>query len=134
MFLPSVHAEPDTEVLLQFIWENQLGILITGLSFSQQDFLQCTHVPFVLELPEQPGKAEPCLRAHIAKQRLLPPNPKTELWSPTRMMGQKFVVLDGSCHIPIKSATVPQYGATLSPLRPYTLSRSHRTGGHWLRA
>lgn len=68
MFLPSVHSEPDTEVLLQFIRENPLGILITGMKSSQQDFLQCTHVSFVLDLPEQSGKPEPYLRAHIAKQ------------------------------------------------------------------
>jgi transcriptional regulator len=68
MFLPSVHAETDTEVLLQFIRENPLGILITGLSSSQQDFLQCTHVPFVLDSPEETDNNESQLRAHIAKQ------------------------------------------------------------------
>ncbi|KAJ5103598.1 hypothetical protein N7532_004127 [Penicillium argentinense] len=68
MFLPSVHAETDKEVLLQFIKENPLGILITGQNSSQVDFLQCTHVPCVLDLPEEYGGAEPRLRAHIAKQ------------------------------------------------------------------
>ncbi|PWY77318.1 transcriptional regulator [Aspergillus sclerotioniger CBS 115572] len=66
MFIPSVHNEPDREVLLQFIKENPLGILITGIDSSQQDFLQCTHVPFVLDQPED--SKPPCLRAHIAKQ------------------------------------------------------------------
>lgn len=67
MFLPAAHAEPDTEVLLQFIKENPLGILITGLNSSSQDFLQCTHVPWVLDLPEKSD--EPThIRAHIAKQ------------------------------------------------------------------
>ncbi|KAK9489145.1 putative FMN-binding domain-containing protein [Lipomyces doorenjongii] len=69
MFLPAVHAETDTAVLLQFIRENPL-ILITGISSSQQDFLQCSHVPFVLDLPDESGDAGPQgrLRAHIAKQ------------------------------------------------------------------
>ncbi|KAK9234647.1 putative FMN-binding domain-containing protein [Lipomyces kononenkoae] len=70
MFLPAVHAETDTAVLLQFIRENPLGILITGISSSEQDFLQCSHVPFVLDLPDESGDAGPQgrLRAHIAKQ------------------------------------------------------------------
>ncbi|KAJ5609784.1 transcriptional regulator [Penicillium herquei] len=68
MFLPSVHAETDTEVLLQFIRENPLGILITGLKSSEQDFLQCTHVPWVLDVPEKSEDSNPRIRAHIAKQ------------------------------------------------------------------
>ncbi|KAK9367949.1 transcriptional regulator PAI 2-type [Lipomyces kononenkoae] len=70
MFLPGIHAETDTAVLLQFIRENPLGILITNIKSSQQDFLQCTHVPFVLDLPDESGESAPQgrLRAHIAKQ------------------------------------------------------------------
>ncbi|KAJ5709304.1 transcriptional regulator [Penicillium malachiteum] len=68
MFLPSVHAETDTDVLLQFIRENPLGILITGLKSSEQDFLQCTHVPWVLDVPEKSEDSNPRIRAHIAKQ------------------------------------------------------------------
>ncbi|KAK9489173.1 putative FMN-binding domain-containing protein [Lipomyces doorenjongii] len=59
MFLPAVQAETDTAVLLQFIRENPLGILITGISSSQQDILQCSHVPFVLDLPDESGEAGP---------------------------------------------------------------------------
>ncbi|KAJ5105480.1 transcriptional regulator [Penicillium alfredii] len=69
MFLPSVHAETDQGVLLQFISENPLGILITGIESAQQDFLQCTHIPWVIDLPNETNTAEPPrLRAHIAKQ------------------------------------------------------------------
>ncbi|KAJ5766313.1 FMN-binding domain-containing protein [Penicillium nucicola] len=69
MFLPSVHAETDNAVLFQFIRENPLGMLITGIE-SSLDFLQCTHVPCVLDLPEEAGQSAPQgrLRAHIAKQ------------------------------------------------------------------
>ncbi|PYI11010.1 putative transcriptional regulator [Aspergillus sclerotiicarbonarius CBS 121057] len=67
MFIPTVHAESNTEVLLQFIKENPLGILITGIDSTSQDFLQCTHVPFVLDLPGTESPAAQ-LRAHIAKQ------------------------------------------------------------------
>ncbi|KAJ5780371.1 hypothetical protein N7457_005531 [Penicillium paradoxum] len=68
MFFQSAHAETDTEALLQFIRQNPLGVLITGLNSSQQDFLQCTHAPFVLDLPGENGKTDAHLRAHIAKQ------------------------------------------------------------------
>ncbi|KAJ5321736.1 FMN-binding domain-containing protein [Penicillium brevicompactum] len=69
MFIPSVHAETDTAVLLQFIRENPLGMLITGID-SSQEFLQCTHVPVVLDAPEDCDDSAPQgrLRAHIAKQ------------------------------------------------------------------
>lgn len=69
MFLPNVHAETNTAVLLQFIRENPLGMLITGIEPSL-DFLQCTHVPCVLDLPGEAGEFAPQgrLRAHIAKQ------------------------------------------------------------------
>lgn len=69
MFLPPVHAETDTAVLLQFIRENPLGLLITGIK-SSQNFLQCTHVPFVLDTPEESTELAPKgrLRAHIAKK------------------------------------------------------------------
>lgn len=69
MFLPPVHAEPETAVLFQFIRENPLGMLITGIK-SSQEFLQCTHAPFVLDLPEETTGSPPQgrLRAHIAKQ------------------------------------------------------------------
>ena len=79
MFLPDVHAETDQLALQQFIRENPLGILITGIQPPQQDqnFLQCTHVPFVLDAVDSPedenkDEKEPSLRlrlrAHIAKQ------------------------------------------------------------------
>lgn len=69
MFLPPAHTETDTAVLLQFIRENPLGMLITGVK-SSQEFLQCTHAPFVLDPPEEVGDSAPQgrLRAHIAKQ------------------------------------------------------------------
>ena len=69
MFLPPVHAETETAVLYQFIRENPLGLLITGIK-SSQDFLQCTHAPFVLDHPEETAVSAPHgrLRAHIAKQ------------------------------------------------------------------
>ncbi|KAK9234196.1 putative FMN-binding domain-containing protein [Lipomyces kononenkoae] len=59
MFLPDVHVETDTAEVLQLIRENPLGILITNIKSSQQDSLQCTHVPFVLDLPDESGESAP---------------------------------------------------------------------------
>lgn len=68
MFIPSAHAETETPVLFQFIRENPLGMLITGIG-SSQDFLQCTHAPFILDPPKETDNTPyGCLRAHIAKQ------------------------------------------------------------------
>ena len=74
MFIQSAHAETDKDVLYQFIRESTLGMLITGIN-SSLDFLQCTHVPCVLDLPGEAGESAPNgrLRAHIAKQ-----NPQTK--------------------------------------------------------
>ncbi|KAH8422401.1 FMN-binding negative transcriptional regulator [Aspergillus melleus] len=69
MFFSSAHTESDEDVLLQFIKENPLGMLITAIDSSTHDFLQCTHVPFVLDLPNaEENQPNPQLRAHIAKQ------------------------------------------------------------------
>ncbi|CAI7656606.1 unnamed protein product [Penicillium manginii] len=69
MFIQSAHEEKDTSALLQFIRENALGMLVTGID-SSLDFLQCTHVPFVVDLPGEAEESSPRgrLRAHIAKQ------------------------------------------------------------------
>lgn len=70
MFILDVHYEADTAVLLQFIKDNPLGILITSIESSKQELLQCSHVPFVLDTPEEVSESAPQgrLRAHIAKQ------------------------------------------------------------------
>ncbi|KAJ5392677.1 hypothetical protein N7509_008167 [Penicillium cosmopolitanum] len=48
--------------------ENPLGLLITGQNSAQIDFLQCIHIPCVLDLPKEYRGTEPRIRAHIAKQ------------------------------------------------------------------
>ncbi|BCS24059.1 FMN-binding negative transcriptional regulator [Aspergillus puulaauensis] len=70
MFIPPVHAETETAALLQFIHENSLGMLITGVKSSSHNFLQCTHAPFILDAASEPDTSDSPgrLRAHIAKQ------------------------------------------------------------------
>ncbi|KAL4998743.1 transcriptional regulator PAI 2-type [Aspergillus recurvatus] len=57
MFFASAHTESDEEVLLQFIQENPLGMLITGIDSSTQDFLQCTHPPTARPIAKQNPQA-----------------------------------------------------------------------------
>lgn len=73
MFIPAVHEEKETAALLQFIHENPLGMLITGVKSSSHNFLQCTHAPFILDAaaasePNTSDSSPGRLRAHIAKQ------------------------------------------------------------------
>lgn len=94
MFLPPVHAETDTGVLYQFIRENPLGLLITGIK-SSQDFLQCTHAPFVLDNSEETTSSAPQgrLRAHIAKQNPQVRGMIEELASKPNVLNLKETVL-----------------------------------------
>ncbi|GES63278.1 transcriptional regulator [Aspergillus terreus] len=72
MYTQPVHAEPSTEVLLEFIRQNPLGVLITGIPSSVHPFLQSTHIPFVLDVPDQHANSESpikgSLRGHMARQ------------------------------------------------------------------
>ncbi|KAG2419120.1 hypothetical protein HFD88_002224 [Aspergillus terreus] len=69
MYTQPVHAESSTEVLLEFIRQNPLGVLTTGIPSAVHPFLQSTHIPFVLDQHangESPIKGS--LRGHMARQ------------------------------------------------------------------
>ncbi|KAE8317592.1 putative FMN-binding domain-containing protein [Aspergillus transmontanensis] len=72
IFLPSAHAESDTEVLLNVIKENPIGILITGIQLLLTRFppmYPCSIRACSLQHRGQRIN-RPQLRAHIAKQNL----------------------------------------------------------------
>lgn len=74
MYLNAHHAELDILSLRKFIRENPLGILITALPSLNFPTLQCTHVPWVLDVTDEHSKTElGTLRGHMAK-----PNPHTK--------------------------------------------------------
>lgn len=68
MYLREVHAEKDIPTLYQFIEENPLGLLTTALESKTFQFLQSSHIPWVLDTPhgEDPTKLG-ILRGHIAR-------------------------------------------------------------------
>jgi transcriptional regulator len=74
MYLRAVHAEFDIPLLRKFIRENPLGILITALQPSKFPTLQCTHIPWVLDVTDEQSETElGKLRGHLAR-----PNPHSK--------------------------------------------------------
>jgi len=69
MYLRAVHAEYNTSVLLKFLRDNPLGILITALQSPKFPVIQCSHIPWVLDVDdENSGPEVGRLRGHMAKQ------------------------------------------------------------------
>lgn len=69
MYFRSAHVETDVLELRRFIRENPLGILITTLPSPNYPTLQCTHIPWVLDVLDEESKTElGTLRGHLAKQ------------------------------------------------------------------
>ncbi|EOD45574.1 putative transcriptional protein [Neofusicoccum parvum UCRNP2] len=66
MYLPVDHAEYDVPTLHRFIKENPLGIIVTSLPSSNFPTVQLSHVPWVLDKPED-GNGLGKLRGHMAK-------------------------------------------------------------------
>ena len=68
MYLRAIHAEFDIPSLRKFIRDNPLGILITALPSLNFPTLQCTHIPWVLDVTDEHSKTElGKLRGHMAK-------------------------------------------------------------------
>ena len=68
MYLRAIHAELDIPMLRKFIRDNPLGILITALQSPNFPTLQCTHIPWILDVTEENSKTElGTLRGHLAK-------------------------------------------------------------------
>ena len=68
MYLRTIHAELDLPVLRTFIRENPLGILITALQSPNFPTIQCTHIPWVLDVNDESSESElGTLRGHLAK-------------------------------------------------------------------
>ncbi|KAF1950310.1 negative transcriptional regulator [Byssothecium circinans] len=67
MYLREVHAEKHIPTLYQFIKENPLGLLITALDSKHFQFLQSSHIPWVLDTPDNDKTKLGTLRGHIAR-------------------------------------------------------------------
>ncbi|KIW68167.1 hypothetical protein PV04_04129 [Phialophora macrospora] len=68
MYLRAAHVEKDVAVLQQLIRDNPLGILTTAIRSENAPFIQCSHIPFLLDTPDTNEGAHGILRGHMAKQ------------------------------------------------------------------
>lgn len=69
MYLRAAHAELNIPTLRQFIKDNPLGLLISGIPSSNYSTLQCSHIPWLLDLEDGAEDAElGKLRGHMARQ------------------------------------------------------------------
>lgn len=67
MYLRAVHAELDKSSLRKFVRDNPLGILITAIQSPNFPTIQCTHIPWVLDVADETSKDElGTLRGHLA--------------------------------------------------------------------
>lgn len=77
MYLRNEYSETDLPTLHNFIQANPLGILTTGIPSSNHPFLQCSHIPWVLDTSKDDSDNNTSnlgtLRGHIARQ-----NPQTK--------------------------------------------------------
>ncbi|TQV97956.1 transcriptional regulator [Cordyceps javanica] len=68
MYLRSDHADADTATLRRLIRENPLGILTTALPSDSFPLIQCSHIPFLLDIEDETSETEQgTLRGHMAR-------------------------------------------------------------------
>ena len=68
MYLRAVHAEKHIPSLRQFIVDNPLGLLITSLQSTSFPTIQCTHIPWLIDVRNESSDTElGTVRGHLAK-------------------------------------------------------------------
>ena len=69
MYLRAAHAESNLATLRQFIRDNPLGLLVSGIHSSNYPTLQCSHIPWILDVADEEDQTESGrLRGHMARQ------------------------------------------------------------------
>lgn len=69
MYLRDAHAESSIPALRKVIHENPLGILTTAIASPNHPTIQCTHIPFILDVQDETSETElGVLRGHMARQ------------------------------------------------------------------
>jgi transcriptional regulator len=68
MYLRAAHAETHIPSLRNFIRENPLGIFTTAIPSPNYPLLQCTHIPWILDVSDESSETElGVLRGHMAR-------------------------------------------------------------------
>lgn len=117
MYLRAAHAEFDIPMLRQFLKDNPLGMLITGLPSSNFPNLQCSHIPWILDLEDETDKSElGKLRGHMARQN---PHSKALIeavdanaGSGGKLEEEVLIMFNGPAH----SYVTPKFYAETKPL------------------
>ncbi|KAJ5201946.1 uncharacterized protein N7498_006609, partial [Penicillium cinerascens] len=65
MYLRTVHAEDEIQLLQQFIHDNPLGVLPTAIKSDEHVYIQSSHIPFILDSPDDSENG--ILRGHVTK-------------------------------------------------------------------
>ncbi|KAH6983992.1 putative FMN-binding domain-containing protein [Ilyonectria destructans] len=69
MYIRAAHAESDLRVLRRLVRQNLLGLFTTAISSQSFPFLQSSHIPFILDVEDEPSHTElGRLRGHLARQ------------------------------------------------------------------
>ncbi|KAI0738704.1 negative transcriptional regulator [Daedaleopsis nitida] len=104
MYLRAVHAEHDITTLHAFIRANPLGMITTAIDSPFFPFLQSSHIPWILGLPEDAADTDlGRLRGHMARAN---PQVKAMIAELTSPNGQKrrtlsrdvLVLFNGPAH------------------------------------
>ena len=68
MYIRAAHAETSLVALRRIIRQNPLGQFTTAIDSSNHDFLQSSHIPFVLDIDDESSDTElGRLRGHLAR-------------------------------------------------------------------
>jgi len=112
MYLRAAHAEFSIPTLRQFIKDNPLGILITALQSANFPTIQCTHLPWVLDVEDEDSATElGVLRGHLARA-----NPHSKALAEA---AQNDVILEHEVSVifngPAHSYVTPKYYTDTKP-------------------
>ncbi|OAA54916.1 FMN-binding split barrel [Cordyceps fumosorosea ARSEF 2679] len=121
MYLRADHADADTATLRRMVRENPLGILTTAIPSDHFPMIQCSHIPFLLDVEDETDEAEQgILRGHMARA-----NPHTKALieaaqaaadaaggSPDGYLEQEVMVL---FNLPVQHYVTPKFYTETKP-------------------
>lgn len=67
MYLRAAHAELHIPTLRDFIKKNPLGIFTTAIAHPAYPLIQCSHIPFILDVDDSSETELGLLRGHMAR-------------------------------------------------------------------
>lgn len=115
MYLRAVHADAGIPTLRQIIRQYPLGILTTAIPSESYPLIQCTHIPFLLDVKDDSSETElGVLRGHMARQN---PHSKAlaeaaQTQNKSNMLEQEVMVL---FNVPVHHYVTPKFYTETKP-------------------